>query len=94
MEFRIAADIFYDYVGEMAKSLQNGWEPPPLIVQYVKGVLSLRDGNHRYEALKKCGYDSYCVILWFAGKDDFEEGITDLKERYGIEIRDNKEEHV
>ena len=38
-------------VEEMQESIDQGWEPPPLLAEYQDGRLLLQDGNHRYEAL-------------------------------------------
>lgn len=94
MEYRVDAGCFRSYVDEMAKSLNKGWESPPLLVQYVGGRLSVRDGNHRYEALKKCGIKRYWVILWFADLDDYKQGVVYFKNEFGIDIKDNKEEFL
>jgi len=51
-------------VNQMIDSINAGWEMPPLIVKYEEGVYELNDGNHRYEALKRCRIKSYWVILW------------------------------
>src|SRR5204863_9495722 len=42
-------------VGAMEASLEDGWEPPPLLAEYRDGRLLLQDGNHRYEALVRGG---------------------------------------
>ena len=42
-------------VDEMEESLDDGWEPPPLLAEYQDGRLLLQDGNHRYEALRARG---------------------------------------
>jgi hypothetical protein len=61
-------------VGEMEESVEQGWEPPPLLVQYQDGRLLLQDGNHRYEALARAGESRAWVIVWFddpAARDRF-----------------------
>jgi hypothetical protein len=61
-------------VGEMEESVEQGWEPPPLLVQYQDGRLLLQDGNHRYEALARAGESHAWVIVWFddpAARDRF-----------------------
>lgn len=78
MEYRHDAYEFNRYVDEMVKSLNNGWEAPPLIVQYHEGRFTVNDGNHRYEALKKHGFNKYWVILWFNDQENFNRGIAEL----------------
>ena len=51
---------------KMVQSIQAGWEPPLLMVNPRPWpILSIRDGNHRYEALKRCGKRKYWIIFWF-----------------------------
>ena len=59
-------------VGAMEESVEQGWEPPPLLAQYRDGELLLQDGNHRYEALVRAGETHAWVLVWF---DD--EGARD-----------------
>jgi hypothetical protein len=54
-----------DDVEEMEESIEEGWEPPPLLVEYRDGQLLLQDGNHRYEAAVREGASEAWVILWF-----------------------------
>ncbi len=49
----------------MGDSIEQGWEPPPLLAQWCDGALLLHDGNHRYEALVRAGARSAWVLLWF-----------------------------
>jgi hypothetical protein len=59
-------------VEEMESSLEEGWDPPPLIAEYQDGRLLLQDGNHRYEALTRAGQEDAWVIVMFASEDDRE----------------------
>jgi hypothetical protein len=52
-------------VGDMAESLEEGWEPPPLLAEYQDGRLLLQDGNHRYEALQREGAPAAWVLIFF-----------------------------
>jgi hypothetical protein len=63
-----------DDVDAMEESIEEGWEPPPLLVEYQDGRLLLQDGNHRYEALRRAGEDRAWVLIWFddpATRDEF-----------------------
>jgi hypothetical protein len=42
-------------VDEMKDEIEEGWDPPPLIVSYRNGQLVLEDGNHRVESLRRAG---------------------------------------
>ena len=52
-------------VGAMEDSLDDGWEPPPLLSCVEDGALVLHDGNHRYEALQRAGAEVAWVLVWF-----------------------------
>jgi hypothetical protein len=52
-------------VGAMEESLDDGWEPPPLLSCVENGALVLHDGNHRYEALQRAGAEVAWVLVWF-----------------------------
>ncbi|HEX2849521.1 MAG TPA: ParB N-terminal domain-containing protein [Acidimicrobiales bacterium] len=52
-------------VGEMEESIEEGWEPPPLIAEHREDGLHLQDGNHRFEALRRAGESHAWVIVWF-----------------------------
>ena len=52
-------------VGAMEDSIEEGWDPPPLLAQFDAGRLLLQDGNHRYEALTREGATHTWVLLWF-----------------------------
>jgi hypothetical protein len=61
-------------VGDMEESIEEGWEPPPLLAEYQDGRLLLQDGNHRYEALDREGVAEAWVLIYFddpAARDAF-----------------------
>ncbi len=72
LEFVVDAAGFERRVAGMASSLALGWKPAPLIVSYGAGRLSVRDGNHRYAALRRSGYDRYWVVVWFNSPGELE----------------------
>lgn len=50
----------------MADSVEDGWDPPPLIVSVDDdGRLVVEDGNHRTEGLRRAGHDRYWSIVGF-----------------------------
>ena len=57
-------------VEKMEESVEQGWEPPPLLAEYQDGELLLQDGNHRYEALKRAGEDKAWILIWFTSEAD------------------------
>ena len=57
-------------VESMEESLEEGWEPPPLLVEYQDGKLLLQDGNHRYEALVRAGDREAWALVMFDSPQD------------------------
>jgi FMN phosphatase YigB (HAD superfamily) len=60
----IDADEWDEDVGAMASSIEQGWEPPPLLVEHRDGRLLLQDGNHRHEALVRSGAREAWAVVW------------------------------
>jgi len=52
-------------VDDMESSLDEGWEPPPLLAQHCHGEFLLQDGNHRCEALARAGAQTAWVLVYF-----------------------------
>ena len=57
-------------VEEMEESLDEGWEPPPLLAEWRDGRLLLQDGNHRYEALARADEPHAWTLVYFARLDE------------------------
>jgi hypothetical protein len=52
-------------VEEMDESIDDGWQPPPLIVSYRDSQLVVEDGNHRIEGLRRRGSSDYWAVIGF-----------------------------
>ena len=50
-------------VETMEESIEQGWEPPPLLAEFQDGRLLLQDGNHRYEAMVRAGEPEAWVLI-------------------------------
>jgi hypothetical protein len=61
----VAREEWEDDVEDMQESLDQGWEPPPLLAEYQQGRLLLQDGNHRYEALARGSAREAWVLVFF-----------------------------
>ena len=61
----VSEDEWEGDVGSMEESIEEGWEPPPLLAEYQDGRLLLQDGNHRYEALQREGAPDAWVLVFF-----------------------------
>jgi hypothetical protein len=57
-------------VAKMAHDLDEGWEPPPLLVSQHDGAFFLEDGNHRRASLLRAGETHAWVILVFESEVD------------------------
>lgn len=71
-----------DDVADMEASIEDGWEPPPLLAEHQDGRLLLQDGNHRYEALRREGADAAWVLIYFddpVARDRFMREARDLR---------------
>lgn len=55
-----------DTVEGMVDSLEDGWQPPPIIVSLnAAGEFDVEDGNHRIEGLRRSGRTRYWSIIGF-----------------------------
>ncbi len=50
-------------VENMGDSIEEGWEPPPLVVSYCDDQFNVEDGNHRIETLRRTGAEEYWSIV-------------------------------
>jgi hypothetical protein len=60
-------------VDGMEQSLDEGWQPPPLLAEYQDGRLLLQDGNHRFEALVRAGESHAWTLVYFDDRRDLDE---------------------
>jgi hypothetical protein len=54
-----------DNVDDMKENIEDGWEPPPLIVTFQDDKLMLEDGNHRVEGLRRSGAEEGWAVIAF-----------------------------
>lgn len=80
LEYPQAIKNWESKVGAMIKSIKKGWEVPLLIANPRPWpTLSIRDGNHRYEALLRSGKRKYWTIFWFEDKNERAKFIRKYK---------------
>jgi hypothetical protein len=68
-------DEWRDDVDDLARKIEAGFEPPPVIAVYRNDQLVLEDGNHRVEALRRAGRTEAWSVIGFedgAARDAFE----------------------
>lgn len=72
-------DEWRDDVYEMEEKVEEGWQPPPVIVTWRDDQLVLEDGNHRVESLRRAGEAVAWALVNFASaeaRDRFEPPET------------------
>lgn len=57
-------------VQDAAERIEDGWEPPPVIVSHRAGQLVLEDGNHRVEGLRRANVDLTWAVVAFEDPGD------------------------
>jgi len=73
-------DYWDDRVDDMEEKVEDGWEPPPVIVTARGDQLVLEDGNHRVESLRRAGEDTAWAIIGFADADERDDFAALLAE--------------
>ena len=61
---------FFYVVDRMKESLAEGWDAPPLIVEYVYGKFQVDDGRHRLEMYRQLGADRVWAAVWTTGEEN------------------------
>jgi len=61
---------FFDVVDRMKESLAEGWDAPPLIVEYVYGKFQVDDGRHRLELYRQMGAERVWAAVWTTGEEN------------------------
>ncbi len=71
MEYQVSATYWQVRITQLAQSFTNLETIPPLIVEYRQGVLSVRDGNHRYGAMQRKGWSRCWTLIWYNSEEDY-----------------------
>ena len=69
-------DVWEEDISTMEESVEEGWEPPPLLAEHQDGRLLLQDGNHRYEALSRSGAPTAWVLIYFDDEASYREYVS------------------
>jgi len=70
MEHRVDLSLWKIKTTELAAGIHHPEELPPCIVQYLPHALSIRDGNHRHEALRLKGFPTCWVLICYDSEQD------------------------
>lgn len=61
----------------MEDSIDDGWDPPPLVVSSRNDQLVVEDGNHRIEGLRRAGRKNHWAVVCFEGEAARDRFIED-----------------
>jgi hypothetical protein len=71
LEYVVDKDRWVAWTSRLAKTFSNPASLPPLIAEYRRGELSIRDGNTRYGAMRLLGWKTCWVIVWYNSESDY-----------------------
>lgn len=63
-------EYFFHVVEQMKESLADGWDAPPLIIEYVYGKFQVDDGRHRLETYRQLGVERVWAAVWTTGEEN------------------------
>jgi len=63
-------DEWREDVDDLEDKVEEGWDPPPLIVTFRDGELHLEDGNHRVEGLRRAGETDAWSLVSFESAEE------------------------
>jgi hypothetical protein len=69
-------DYWRDDVEDLEEKVEEGWEPPPMVVTYRDDQLVLEDGNHRAEGIRRAGEQEAWAVVSFETADERERFLA------------------
>ncbi len=78
MEYKIPIESFNGTVDKVAMFFVEWKQMEPLICQYRNGALSIRDWNHRAEALSRLWINSYYMLIWADTLEEYKECVDHI----------------
>jgi hypothetical protein len=63
-------DDWRDDVEDLGAKVEDGWEPPPMVVTFRDEQLVLEDGNHRVEGLRRAGEEGAWAVVSFESPEE------------------------
>ncbi len=70
-EYVVTEDYWVARTTQMAPTFTEPLALPPLIIEYREGGLSVRDGNTRLETMKRLGWPTCWIIIWYNSEHDY-----------------------
>jgi hypothetical protein len=65
-----------DDISDLEEKVEDGWEPPPVVVTYDDGQLKLEDGNHRVEGMRRAGEATAWAVVGFETAEERDRFIA------------------
>ncbi len=72
MPYQVPVESWEERVNRIKDSVVDIADLPPLIIQYQAGLYSIRDGNHRYEAIQRKGWTHCWVVIWYDSEEEWQ----------------------
>ena len=69
-------DEWREDVDDLEDKVDDGWEPPPVVVTFRDDQLVLEDGNHRVEGIRRTGETEAWAVIGFEDPE--------LRERFTV----------
>jgi len=85
MEYVVERGPWAERTSRMAGSFTDPMAIPPLIVEYRAGILSVRDGNNRHEAMRVRGWPTCWVVIWYNSEQEHRRHTRELVRRGWME---------
>ncbi len=76
MTYHVPPSIWTARIEDIAASLANPEELPPLIVEWRDGHLFVCDGSHRLGAMLLKGWERCFVVIWCNSPEDYAAAVT------------------
>lgn len=73
MEFRVDPQYWDWRTRELADAFNDPLAIPPLIAMYERGVLEVRDGNHRLGAMQRLGWPECWAVIWYNSEEEYRQ---------------------
>lgn len=78
MEYQVSQQRFDEKIERIVWYIDSNNQMEPIICEYKDSKLSIRDGNHRYEALKQLWLWSYRVVIRSNSQEEYQSCIDCL----------------